>query len=311
MPTISVIIPAYNGERTILETIKSVQAQTFTDFELLIVDDGSTDRTLDLLRSIQEPRLKIFTYENGGLTVNRNRGITLATGEFMAFIDQDDLWTPDKLELQLAALQQNPKAGVAYSWTSVMGEKGEWFLPCEQMLFEGNVYPELLAGYFPMNGSNLLVRREAVESVGQFDLAIAPCDDWEYALRLAVQWPFVLVPKIQNFYRQSATSVASNIEVVHKANLLILEKAFKSAPQEIQHLKNKCFANVYLFNAEQYLRRQEQANSVNKAGQNLWQAIKLYPQILKDKRTRGLVKWVIKKWFFSRITQRKLTVSTS
>ncbi len=311
MPTISVIIPAYNGERTILETIKSVQEQTFTDFELLIVDDGSTDRTLDLLNSIEEPRLKIFSYKNGGLTVNRNRGITHATGEFVAFIDQDDLWTTDKLELQLAALQKNPKAGVAYSWTSVMGEKGEWFRPCEQMLFEGNVYAELLAGYFPMNGSNLLVRREAFESVGQFDLAIAPCDDWEYALRLAAQWHFVLVPKIQNFYRQSATSVVSNIEVVHKANLLILEKAFQSPPQEIKHLRNKCFANVYLFNAEQYLRRQDQSNSINKAGHNLWEAIRLYPKILQDKRAIDLVKWLIKKWFLLRLFRRQLNLSSS
>jgi glycosyltransferase involved in cell wall biosynthesis len=126
-PTISVIIPAYNAERTILETIASVQQQTFSNFELIVINDGSTDRTLELLNSLEDPRLKIFSYSNGGLPVARNRGIYHATGEFITFLDADDLWTPDKLELQLTALQQHSEAGVAYSWTHYMDEKGESF----------------------------------------------------------------------------------------------------------------------------------------------------------------------------------------
>src|SRR5690242_20728341 len=99
-PQISVIIPVYNGERTILETIASVQQQTFSDFELIVINDGSTDRTLELLNSVEDPRLKILSYSNGGLPVARNRGISHATGEFITFIDADDLWTSDKLEAQ-------------------------------------------------------------------------------------------------------------------------------------------------------------------------------------------------------------------
>ena len=123
MPTISIVIPAYNAERTILETIKSVQKQTFSDFEIIVINDGSTDRTLELVLSVEEPRLKIFSYQNGGVSVARNRGISHATGEFIAFLDADDLWTSDKLELQLAGLKQHPEAGIAYSWTYNMSEK--------------------------------------------------------------------------------------------------------------------------------------------------------------------------------------------
>jgi glycosyltransferase involved in cell wall biosynthesis len=118
MPTISVIIPTYNAERTVLKTVESVQKQTFSDIEIIIINDGSTDRTLELVQSIKDQRLKIFSYENGGLPVARNRGISQATGEFISFVDADDLWTPDKLELQLTALQQHPEAGADYSWTS-------------------------------------------------------------------------------------------------------------------------------------------------------------------------------------------------
>jgi glycosyltransferase involved in cell wall biosynthesis len=120
MQTISVVVPAYNAERTILETIASVQQQTFSDFELIVINDGSTDGTLEQLNTVKDPRLKVFSYENGGISVARNRGIAQATGEFIAFLDADDLWTPDKLELQLAALQQHPEVGVAYSWTCFM-----------------------------------------------------------------------------------------------------------------------------------------------------------------------------------------------
>ena len=120
MPTVSVVIPAYNPERTILETVESVLHQTFSDFELIVINDGSTDRTLDLLQTVQDSRLKIFSYSNGGLALARNRGISHAQGAYISFIDADDLWTIDKLELQLEALKQHPDMGVAYSWTCNM-----------------------------------------------------------------------------------------------------------------------------------------------------------------------------------------------
>ena len=120
VPTVSVVIPAYNPERTILETVESVLHQTFSDFELIVINDGSTDRTLDLLQTVQDSRLKIFSYSNGGLALARNRGISHAQGAYISFIDADDLWTIDKLELQLEALKQHPDMGVAYSWTCNM-----------------------------------------------------------------------------------------------------------------------------------------------------------------------------------------------
>ncbi len=289
MPTISVIVPAYNAERTILETIKSVQQQSFTDFELIVINDGSSDRTLELLLAVEDSRLKIFSYENGGLPVARNRGISHAGGEFIAFLDADDLWTPDKLELQLAALQKHPKAGVAYSWTHFMDEQGGSFHAGEPILFEGDVYADLLVWNFIASGSNPLIRKQAIESVGEFDPTLRSCEDWDLWLRLAARWPFVVVPKPQILYRLSSTSMSSKIKVMEEAHLTTIERAFQSAPQEIQHLKHQILANVYRFLAHLCLTRVPNGVGAKQAAQKLQTAIRLHPQILLERKTQVLV----------------------
>jgi glycosyltransferase involved in cell wall biosynthesis len=289
MTTISVIVPAYNAARTIMKTIESVQQQTFPDFELIVINDGSTDRTLELLRTVKDPRIKIFSYENGGVSVARNRGIAHATGDFLAFIDTDDLWTSDKLELQLAALKQRPEAGVAYSWTSFMDDQGGAFHGAKSVFYEGNVYAKLLIGNFLDSGSNPLIRRQAIESVGVFDPKLTHGEDWELYLRLAARWPFVVVPLPQIFYRQTSGSAMSKIEVMERDALSIIEKAFRAAPLELQPLKNQSLAKLYQFLAQLYLRRMSDASRVKQASQKLQTAINLHPQILLDKNTQVLV----------------------
>jgi glycosyltransferase involved in cell wall biosynthesis len=286
MPTISVVIPAYNGERTILETIASVQQQTCSDFELIVINDGSTDQTLELLHSIKEPRLKIFSYENAGLDVTRNRCLAHAAGEFITFLDQDDLWTTDKLELQLSALQKNPEAGVAYSWTCNMAEKGEWFQPGKQASFEGNVLPQLLIDNFIANGSNPLIRKQAIETVGEFDPQVSPCGDWDYFLRLAAQWSFVVVPKVQILYRQTSNSVSSKVKTMEKATIKVIEKAFQSAPPELQYLKNQSLATMYQYLAGICLLRVNHIKEAQLASQKLQMAIRLHPPILIHRLTQ-------------------------
>lgn len=307
MPTISVIIPAYNAERTILETIASVQQQTFSELEVIVVDDGSTDRTLELIRSVKDERLKIFSYENGGVCVARNRGISHATGEFIAFLDADDLWTSDKLEAQLAALQQHPEAGVAYSWTYFMDEQGASSSPSESKFFEGNVYAELLVGDFIYTASNPLIRSQAIESVGNFDTTLKTCEDWDYWLRLAARWHFVVVSKHQIFYRRASGSLSSKVEVMKEASLIALEKAYLAAPPELQYLKNKSFTSFHKYCADLYLKHSTDMSGVKEAGQHLWMAIRLQPQTLLNKRFQKLViKFLLLRIFSPGITKNFL-----
>ncbi|MBD2250028.1 glycosyltransferase family 2 protein [Nostoc parmelioides] len=303
MPTISVIIPAYNAERTILETISSVQQQTFSDFELIIINDGSIDRTLELIQNIQDERLKIFSYENGGLPVARNRGIYRAIGEFIAFLDADDLWTPDKLELQLAALQQNPEAGVAYSWTYFMDEQGKSSIPGVSLFFEGNVQANLLVNNFLASGSNPLIRKQAIKSVGEFDSKYTACEDWDYWLRLSATWNFVVVPKHQIFYRQSLTSMSSSkVKNMEDNGLLVIEKTFQSVKPELQYLKNQSLAWIYQYSTQQYLKQNvNNIDAVRHAREKLWQAIRLHPPILLTNYAQNLIIWLIKKWILTKI----------
>lgn len=305
MPTISVIIPTYNSELTIKETIESVQKQTFTDFEIIVIDDGSQDGTIELVKSLVklEPRLKIFCYENAGVAVARNRGIELAQGEFISLLDADDLWTPNKLELQLKALKNNPEAGVAYSWTNPVDEQGKLLFLGTCPVWEGNVYGELLQTNFLSNGSNILVRREAIKSINGFPTDFPIASDWDFYLKLAFKWSFVVVPQYQILYRQRLNSMSANIEALMQENCAVLERAYQITPVELQSFRNKSLSNLYLYFAELYLKRSKDVKSINQVGRNLWIAIRFYPQALFDKNTqRTLIKFCWKKLLSIKIT---------
>ncbi|PSB30596.1 glycosyltransferase family 2 protein [Stenomitos frigidus] len=288
MPSVSVIVPAYNSGRTILETIASVQRQTFSDFELIVINDGSTDKTLELLGSIQDSRLKVFSYGNAGLPTARNRGIAQATGQFITFLDADDLWTPDKLELQVAALKNCPEAGAVYSWTLVMDEKGENFHPGKSVSFEGNVYREMLLSNFIASGSNIMLRRETIEAVGVFDSTLKSCEDWDYWLRVAPDWIFVVVPKSQILYRQSSGAMSSKIDVMDKNHLIVIEKAFEKAPPDLKRLKNQSLSNKNQFLAQLCLTHVSGTEAAKQAFRMLYKSIKLYPKSLLSKSMRIL-----------------------
>ncbi|MBW4641978.1 MAG: glycosyltransferase family 2 protein [Goleter apudmare HA4340-LM2] len=305
MPKISVIIPAYNAEHTIVETIQSVQQQTFQDFELIIIDDGSKDRTLELLQTINDERLKFFSYENGGVAKARNRGISHANAEYIAFLDADDLWTPDKLELQLAALQKNPEAGVAYSWTYYLSDSPKKVLfPGNIVYFYGEVYAQLLVNNFLASGSNPLICRKVIESIGEFDPACTPCEDWDFYLRLATRCFFVVVPKHQILYRQSSNSSSSQIKAVEKAGLLTIQKAYQAAPPKFQYLKPQSLAWFYQYCTQQYLKPDvNNIDAVIQAGTRLWMAIRLHPQILLQDYAQSLIRWLIKKWILTLVQQ--------
>jgi glycosyltransferase involved in cell wall biosynthesis len=305
MPTVSVIVPAYNAEKTILETIQSIRAQTFSDFELIVINDGSSDRTVELLSTINDPRLKVSSYENGGLPVARNRGIQRATGEFITFIDADDLWKPDKLEAQLKALQEYPEAGVVYSWTAFIDENSNFLYAWEPLYWRGNVYPRLLIRNFISSGSNLLVRRQFIQAAGEFDPNLKSVEDWDYYLRLAALCPFAVVPEYHILYRRSTQSMTSKVDVMEKANLTVIERAFQAAPSELQYLKNRSLANAYRYLAKQYLFNGSDRQEVQQAQQKLFKAIQLSPQILFKRETlRLIIKWLTVKFLPQEVARR-------
>lgn len=247
MPKISVIIPAYNSEKTIKTTIESVLKQTFVDFELIIINDGSQDSTLDIISQIQDSRIKVFSFDNAGGNVSRNRGLNYAVGEFVSFLDADDIWTDDKLEIQLKALQETSQAAVAYSLTNYIDENGDFVVSGTHITVNGDVYENLLITNFLENGSNPLIRREALIDNGGFDKSLSAAQDWDMWLRLACKFDFVCIPSVQILYRISANSVSSNLVRQEKACLQVLERAYQVRPSALKDSWNISLANLYKY----------------------------------------------------------------
>lgn len=299
MVKISVVIPAYNAESTIKETIESVRKQTFKDFELIVIDDGSTDKTVEVVDSIKDSRIKLFSYSNGKLPVARNRGIEKAKGEYIAFLDADDLWTNDKLEKQLAALETNLEAAVAYSRTSYIDEKGNFLYQGNPVSFNGNVLRELLLTNFLINGSNPLIRKKAIDSVGMFDPLLKSSEDWDYYLRLAIKYPFVAVPEYQILYRKSGNNMSSNVEIMKQTGYVVLKRTYQSLPEKSWFLRSHSFSILHLYCGELYLANSQfEPQEIDKAGKELWLSIRWRPISLIEKNTqRLLIKFLLKRFF--------------
>jgi glycosyltransferase involved in cell wall biosynthesis len=270
----------YNGEKTIKQTIESVFQQTFTDWELIVIDDNSQDSTLEIVHSFQDSRLKVFTYPNSGVSASRNRGITQATGEFISFLDADDLWTPDKLESQLKTLQENPQAGVAYSWTDWIDESGKFLRNGGHITVNGNAYQQLLVRDFIESGSNPLIRRQAFHEVGGFDEKLAHGEDWDMWLRLASRYEFVTVPSPQILYRISPQSASFNIWKMEEGSLQIIERAFANAPESLQYLKREVLGSRYKYLTFKAVEGKLERQKGLAALRFLWQTLRNDPSIL-------------------------------
>ncbi|WP_017663477.1 glycosyltransferase [Baaleninema simplex] len=244
-PKISVVVPAYNCETTVRATLDSLFNQTFKDFEVLVVDDSSTDDTLNAVKAIEDPRLRVFSYPNAGPAATRNRGFNHILGQYVSFIDADDLWTPDKLAAQLEALDANPDAAVAYSWTDYIDESGQVLRPGSHLSVSGDVLSHLLLADFLENGSNALIRRDAFAAVEGFDESFTVAHDWDLFLRLAYRYFFVCVEKAQILYRLTAASVSSKVVRQEQFCLKVLDRAYHSAPQAFQSLRSQSLTNLY------------------------------------------------------------------
>ncbi len=186
-PLISVVIPTYNRAHVVGRAIKSVLAQTLPDFECIVVDDGSTDETVQLVEGFRDPRIRLVRLaENGGVSRARNAGIQAARGEWVAFLDSDDEWLPRKLELQLARLRDSgaPRMTVVYCRCYVHDESTH-LTKQTRLVFEGDVFNHLLGGWRPPTASVCMVHRASLLGVGGFDERLPVSEDYDLWLRLA------------------------------------------------------------------------------------------------------------------------------
>jgi len=194
---VSVIIGAYNPGPFLPATVQSVIDQTFTDWELIIVDDGSPEDIGDVAG--MHPAITLIRQENRGLSIARNVAILRATGEYIAVLDQDDVWLPTKLERQVAALDASPEVGLCYTNFEMIDAEGRRIGPG----FDGGAetYLELLHGCC-INASSVLLRRSALAASGLFEPFYVGTQDYDMWLKIARHFPLRYVPTVECLYRQ-------------------------------------------------------------------------------------------------------------
>jgi len=184
-PEISIVVPVYNGTRHLRETLDALLAQTFKNFELVVIDDGSTDGSSDLVNSIKDERIRLVRQKNGGLCDALNRGIQEARAPYIARNDQDDISLPQRLERQLNVLQSQPDALGLFSYYTKFGAKRGWSNADKMVMAPGEIkdYEPLKDGC--LLGSTMFARTAALRDIHGFRQAYYPCDDWDLEFRLA------------------------------------------------------------------------------------------------------------------------------
>ncbi len=255
-PLVSVIIPNYNYEKFIAQTIESVLSQTHKELEILVIDDESKDNSIEVLESFGD-KITVIRQKNAGVSAARNNGIQKSNGEFIAFLDADDLWKPAKIEKQLEKFEEDETIGLVHCSVELIDLNNEVIGENREGM-EGDVAEEFLKfqkGVVIGAGSTGLVRRKVFDEIGGFDLRLSTAADWDFSYRLATKYKigFVREPLVQ--YRLHGTNMHGNIGVMEHDMLIGFEKAFENGAKVD---KSKCYSNLHLtlsgsyFYAKQY-----------------------------------------------------------
>jgi glycosyltransferase involved in cell wall biosynthesis len=282
---ISVIIPAYNVAPFIREAVDSALAQTRRDVEVIVVDDGSTDGSADMLRDLDDPRLRVIRQDNGGSASARNAGLRLASGELVAFLDADDHWAPNNLERLSGYLETHPEVDLTFGQSLIIDEQGRSL--GRKTNGAGPVsLSSLLRDNEIGNGSCVLVRREALDRAGWFDPKLPACVDIDLYVRVAALRPgnLVGIPEVLTFRRRRRGQVSSQWRRMEAGYLQLLERLRKSGMPELQKEENRSRAGRYRYYAFLALETGETGSAVRLLATGLcWAPLWL----LADRRTWG------------------------
>lgn len=223
---VSVVIPAYNSADTTVETVDSVLAQTYAEVEVLVVDDGSTDHTPEAMARYGD-RIRYIRKENGGACSARNLGIRSSDGAYVACLDCDDLWLPEKLERSLNALAARPEAAFVFSACYEVDAAGSTLGTIWPRFERENPYRSLLTENF-IPAPTVVMRRSCIEQCGAFDESIFIPADWDLWLRLASEYPFIYLKCPLSKYRRGSDFAVKNIERSLQEALYVVDKTFGS-----------------------------------------------------------------------------------
>ena len=254
LPLVSVIVPNYNYGRYLGGAIESVLAQSYPETEIIVVDDGSTDDSLNVLHRY-EGRLRWMRQERQGVSTARNRGAQESRGELLAFLDADDLWHPKKLERQVERLTADNGLGLIHCGETVIDDHGRTLVVrCEGgegWVAEALLRYQRIVVFGP--GSPSLIPRRIFEEIGGFDARLTTFADWDLAYRIACRYRIGCVRGPLVTIRSHGTSMQRNVLAMEHDMLLAYDKAFRDATPELRRLRRRCYGHLHIVLAGSFL----------------------------------------------------------
>lgn len=287
MKKTSVIIPVYGAEKYIAATVQSALEQTYRNFEILIINDGSLDRSIEICQQFTDPRIKIVSQANRGLPGARNTGIRHAQGEYLALLDADDLWLPEKLEKHIEHLENSPTVGVSFSRSAFINEVGNSLGIYQMPRLRGITPPYILCRNPIGNGSASVFRREVFEAIRfqdnlygdvedfYFDERLrhlnADATDVECWLRVAIQTPWEIegIPEALTLYRINSGGLSANLLNQLESLEKVIKKTHSYAPEAIAQWENLARAYHLRYAARRAVSLKDRSMAVRLAHQAL------------------------------------------
>jgi glycosyltransferase involved in cell wall biosynthesis len=253
-PAVSVVIPAHDYGPYLAEAIDSALGQTLPPFEIIVVDDGSTDETPQVLAQYGE-RIRAFRTENGGAAAARNFGAAQARGAFVAFLDADDVWRAEKLELQIARCASDPSIGFVHCAVEFFGDDKAASRPLLEGL-EGWIARDLVRlrqSVVAGPGSSILMPLAVFREAGGFDPNLRVSEDWDLCLRVALRYRVAYVPKALVRYRAHGRGLHRDIEQLEQDMRRALDKAFGLGGDELSALRPQAYGRLHRILSGSYL----------------------------------------------------------
>lgn len=256
MPLVSIIIPTYNRSKYICRAIDSALAQTYPETEIIVIDDGSTDDTPSVLKPYM-PKIKYVHQQNGGISAARNRGIKESAGKYIAFLDSDDQWAPQKLAIQVAILEKDPKIGIVHNKLIIVNDAGErvGMKPSRE---SGRNFKELIEIGGDLPTSSVITRRECFQTAGLFDEHLKVMEDFEMWLRIARTYD---VHEVREeglaFYYRHNQQITQNRVKVYEGTVMLHEKILNEYPEAPRRLTIQRIAENQYMLARAYYDQKE------------------------------------------------------
>ena len=287
---VSIIMPVYNVEKYVKAAIESVLNQTFQDFECIIINDGSTDNSLQICQSFKDRRIRVFTQINQGVSHARNTGIRCAKGELIAFIDSDDIWMPNFLYEHVTLLAKNPAVGLTYNWSMFIDQQGKhlktYQLPEVNNISTGDVLCKTPIG----NGSCVVVRRIALQQVKRGDSCFFDCgftsgsEDYDCWLRIKTEtdWIMAGIPLVLTQYRVNPEGQSRKI-ITHKQTIEeIIERTCIKFPS-MKRYRNRALAYKYRYLLSLALVQRSRIWAMSLLMKSFW----VYPRMICEQPMRS------------------------